>query len=143
VIKISPELSQWEKTPVDVQMRAGDRLSIPKQPDFVLVSGQVYNATGITYRPGRDARWYLRQAGGVTRDGDKKNIFIVHADGSVVGDQGSVLFGNSVLDLRLRPGDSVVVPEKVVGGSQVWRNLIGTAQIMSSVALTGAAVGAF
>jgi hypothetical protein len=35
------------------------------------------------------------------------------------------------------------VPEKVVGGSQVWRNLIGTAQIMSSVALTGAAVGAF
>jgi protein involved in polysaccharide export with SLBB domain len=109
----------------------------------VLVSGQVYNATGITYRPGRDARWYLRQAGGVTRDGDKKNIFIVHADGSVVGNQGSVLFGNSVLDLRLRPGDSVVVPERVVGGSQVWRNLIGTAQIMSSVALAGAVSGAF
>ena len=143
VIRISPEVSQWEKTPADIQMRAGDTLSIPKQPDFVLVSGQVYNATGITYRPGRDARWYLRQAGGVTRDGDKKNIFIVHADGSVVGNQGSVLFGNSVLDLRLRPGDSVVVPERVVGGSQVWRNLIGTAQIMSSVALAGAVSGAF
>jgi protein involved in polysaccharide export with SLBB domain len=143
VIKISPELSQWEKTPADVQMRAGDRLSIPKRPDFVLVSGQVYNATGITYRPGKDARWYLRQAGGVTRDGDKRNIFIVHADGSVVGDQGSVFFGNSVLDLRLHPGDSIVVPEKVLGGSQVWRNLIGTAQIMSSVALTGAVSGVF
>ena len=143
VIKISPELSQWEKTPADVAMRAGDRLSIPKRPDFVLVSGQVYNATGITFKPGKDARWYLRQAGGVTRDGDKGNIFIVHADGSVVGSQGSTLFGNSVLDLRLHPGDSIVVPEKVMGGSQIWRNLIGTAQIMSSVALTGAVAGAF
>ena len=142
-IKISPELSQWEKTPADVAMRAGDRLSIPKRPDFVLVSGQVYNATGITFKPGKDARWYLRQAGGVTRDGDKGNIFIVHADGSVVGSQGSTLFGNSVLDLRLHPGDSIVVPEKVMGGSQIWRNLIGTAQIMSSVALTGAVAGAF
>ena len=143
VIKISPELNQWEKTPADVAMRAGDRLSIPKRPDFVLVSGQVYNATGITFRPGKDARWYLRQAGGVTRDGDKGNIFIVHADGSVVGSHGSTLFGNSVLDLRLHPGDSIVVPEKVMGGSQIWRNLIGTAQIMSSVAVTGAVAGVF
>jgi hypothetical protein len=85
----------------------------------------------------------LRQAGGATRDGDKRNIFIVRADGSVVGDQGSVLFGNSVLDLRLHPGDSIIVPEKVMGGSQIWRNLIGTAQIMSSVALTGAVAGVF
>jgi protein involved in polysaccharide export with SLBB domain len=143
VIKISPELSQWAKTSADVVMRAGDKLNIPKRPDFVLVSGQVYNATGITYRPGKDARWYLRQAGGATRDGDKRNIFIVRADGSVVGDQGSVLFGNSVLDLRLHPGDSIIVPEKVMGGSQIWRNLIGTAQIMSSVALTGAVAGVF
>ncbi len=143
VIRISPELSQWEKTPADVVMRAGDRLSIPKRPDFVLVSGQVYNATGITYKPGKDARWYLRQAGGVTRDGDKRNIFIVRDNGSVVGDQGSVLFGSSVLDLRLNPGDSIVVPEKVMGGSQLWRNLISTAQVVSSVALTGAVAGAF
>jgi len=143
VIKISPELNEWEKTSADVAMRAGDKLNIPKRPDFVLVSGQVYNATGITYRPGKDAKWYLRQAGGVTRDGDKGNIFIVHADGSVVGSKGSTLFGNSVLDLRLHPGDSIVVPEKVMGGSQIWRNLIGTAQIMSSVALTGAVAGVF
>jgi hypothetical protein len=79
----------------------------------------------------------------VTRDGDKRNIFIVRADGSVVGQQGSPLFGNSVLDIKLRPGDSIVVPEKVVGGSQIWRNLIGTAQIMSSVALAGGIAGAF
>ncbi len=143
VIRISANIGEWENTPADIEMRAGDTLSIPKRPDFVLVSGQVYNATGITFRPGKDARWYLRQAGGVTRSGDKRNIFIVRADGSVVGSQGGAQFGKSVLDIRLRPGDSIIVPEKVFGGSQIWRNLIGTAQIMSSVALTGAVSGAF
>jgi hypothetical protein len=43
----------------------------------------------------------------------------------------------------MRPGDSIIVPEKVIGGSQAWRNIISTAQIMSSVALTGAVAGAF
>ncbi len=143
VIKISSTISQWENTPADVVVRAGDTLSIPKRPGFVLVSGQVYNATGISYRPGKDARWYLQQAGGVTRSGDKGAIFIVRADGTVVGKEKSTLFGTSILDVRLHPGDSVVVPEKVIGGSQVWRNLIGTAQVMSSVAVTAALTGAF
>lgn len=143
VIKISADISKWENTSVDLEMRAGDTLIIPKRPDFVVVSGQVYNPTGITYRPGMDARWYLEQAGGVTRDGDKKATFIVRADGSVVGRVKSTIFGESIFDVRMRPGDSIVVPEKVIGGSQVWRNVIATAQIMSSVALTGAVAGAY
>ena len=143
VIKISSDISKWENTPADVVVRAGDTFTLPKRPDFVLVSGQVYNATGISFRPGRTADWYLRQAGGVTRSGDKKQIFILRADGSVVGDQKATVFGRSVLDVRMRPGDSIIVPEKVIGGSMVWRNLLATAQIMSSVALTGAVAGAF
>jgi protein involved in polysaccharide export with SLBB domain len=117
-------------------------LSIPKRPDYVVVAGQVYSATGIAFRPGRDAGWYLRQAGGVTRSGDKGGIFIIRANGSVEGRENG-WFGPSVLSIRIHPGDSIVVPEKVIGGSMLWRNLIGTAQIMSSVALTGAVAGIF
>jgi hypothetical protein len=47
------------------------------------------------------------------------------------------------MNLRIEPGDSIVVPEKVVGGSEVWKNLIGAAQIASSVAITGAVTGIF
>jgi hypothetical protein len=43
--------------------------------------------------------------------------------------------------MRLRPGDSIFVPEKIAGGSQVWQNIIGTAQIMSAAALPIAIVG--
>jgi hypothetical protein len=47
------------------------------------------------------------------------------------------------MNLRLRPGDAIVVPEKLIGGSPVWRNIIAAAQIMSSVALTGAVAGIY
>lgn len=143
VIKISSKIGTWENTSADIVVRAGDQLTIPKRPDFVLVTGQVYNSTGITYRPGKDAGWYLSQAGGATRSGDKKSIFILRADGSVIGSSRGTIFDGGILSVKMHPGDSVVVPEKVVGGSQTWRNVIGAAQIASSVALTGAVAGVF
>jgi protein involved in polysaccharide export with SLBB domain len=143
VIRISADINRWANTPEDIVVRAGDRLIIPKRPDFVLVTGQVYNATGIAYRPGKDAGWYLNQAGGATRSGDKKAIFILRADGSVVANRKTTVFDPGILSVRMQPGDSVIVPEKVIGGSMIWRNLIGTAQIASSVAITGAIAGIF
>jgi protein involved in polysaccharide export with SLBB domain len=141
VIRISPDISKWENTPADVELRSGDTLSIPKRENFILVNGQVYNATAISYVPGKDASWYLRQAGGATRSGDKGAIFIVRANGSVVA-HGSSWLGGNVLNLNMKPGDSIIVPEKVVG-SQVWKNILSAAQIMSSVAITGAVAGIF
>ena len=141
VINISSDIGKWENTPADVEMRPGDSLVIPKQQKFVLVSGQVYNQTAITYAPGKDGNWYLRQAGGPTQGGDKGAIFIVRANGSVIGHAGSKLTSN-VLNTRMRPGDTIIVPEKAIG-SQVWKNLISAAQIMSSVAITGAVAGIF
>ena len=143
VVKISDDISKWENTPADIVVRAGDQLTVPKRPDFVLVTGQVFNATAITFQPGKTAGWYLHQAGGVTRSGDKRSIFVLRADGSVVSGSGASLLSGGVLDVRMHAGDSVIVPEKVIGGSQIWRNVLGTASIMSSVALTGAAAGLF
>jgi len=142
VVRISQDISKWENTPEDIQVRAGDTLTIPKRPDFVMIMGQVYNPTAITFVPGRKADWYLRRAGGVTQSGNKKAIFVMRADGSVVAHTNGWTTGG-VLDVRMRPGDTLIVPEKIYGGSQFWRNLMGTAQIMSSVAIAGAAAGAF
>lgn len=144
VIDISSDIKKWEDTPADIVVRAGDRLIIPKMPNFVLVAGQVYNPTGISFRPGKDAGWYLGQGGGVTQSGNKRQIFILRANGSVVANNRErTIFEGGILGTRMYPGDSIIVPEKITGGSQLWRNLIGTAQIASSVAITGAVVGAF
>jgi hypothetical protein len=84
--------------------------------------------------PGKNAGWYLTRAGGVTNMGNRKDIFVVRADGSVIGRRGR--FKESVLTVRLNPGDSIVVPEKIVG-TPLWRSLMSVAQIMSSISLTG------
>jgi hypothetical protein len=107
-----------------------------------MVTGQIYNSEAITYMPGKNAEWYLKKAGGATQSGDKKAVFVVRADGSVVG-RSSGWSGSNVMDLRLQPGDSIVVPERIVGGSEIWKNIIGAAQIMSSIAITGAVTGIF
>jgi protein involved in polysaccharide export with SLBB domain len=138
VIHIEPNMKEWRHTDADVPMRDGDILLIPKKANYVMVNGQVYNQTAITYQPGRNARWYLGQAGGMTQVADKKAVFVIRADGSVVGGVNNAgWWGSDPLSAVLRPGDSVVVPEKAPKiGTRNWAALIQSAQIATSLALT-------
>lgn len=141
VIKINTDIASWENTPADIELRAGDVLNIPKRPGFVLVSGQVYNAAAITFVPGKNAGWYLRHAGGATNMANTKEIFVIRANGSVVGRRSGEWYSEGVLDTKMEPGDVVVVPQKIIGGSMFWRNMLATAQVLSSVAITAHLAG--
>jgi protein involved in polysaccharide export with SLBB domain len=135
VIHIGANIDSWAGTPADIEVRRGDVLKVPKRPGFVLVSGQVYNATAITFSPNKSAGWYLSRAGGSTAAADRKETFIIRVNGSVVGRR-SGGFGSSVMDTKLEPGDVVVVPQKIVGAGLFWRNLLLGAQAASSIAIT-------
>ncbi len=132
-ILISPDINRWKETPADVEVRAGDTLVIPKRPGFVMVSGQVFNPTAVSYRSGKSARWYLGQSGGPTPLANKKAIFVVRADGSLIGGQERLWSGSS-LSAVLQPGDTVFVPEKAIGGGVQWQAVLLAAQVASSVA---------
>ncbi len=138
VITISSNISEWENTSSDIFLRAGDVITIPRKPNFVLAYGQVYNPTAITYQPGKTADWYLAQAGGPTELALKKAIYVIRANGSVVSSQGSGWFKGSVLDTKLRPGDILVVPEKALGGSTAWKTALETAQLVANLAVAAA-----
>jgi protein involved in polysaccharide export with SLBB domain len=136
VIRISKDVRKWANTSADIEVRAGDTLFIPKTPNYVMVNGQVYNPTAVSYRPGKTAGWYLRQGGGPNNMANKKAIVVVRADGSVIGGSGSGgWFTGDVLTAELRPGDMVFVPEKALGGTQAWKNTLQAAQLLSSVAI--------
>ena len=141
VIKVNTDIATWENTPADIEMRSGDVLTVPKKPGFVLVSGQVYNAAAITFVPGKNASWYLRHAGGSTNMANTKEIFVIRANGSVVGRRSGEWYSEGVLDTKMEPGDIVVVPQKIIGGSMFWRNMLATAQVLSSIAITANLAG--
>jgi protein involved in polysaccharide export with SLBB domain len=124
----------WIHSPADIQLRAGDSIYIPKQPNFVMVQGAVYNQTGIAFRPGKSADWYLHQAGGPTSAADKKNVFIVRADGTVTGGPKGWLSGGA-LDSAMQPGDMIVVPSKAFGGGFKWKETLQVAQLVSAVGI--------
>ena len=134
-IRISPDINRWKNTASDIEVRAGDTLIIPKRPGFVMVSGQVFNPTAVAYRPGKSAAWYLSQSGGPTKVADKKSMFIIRADGSVVGGKESLWSGRS-LHATLLPGDTVVVPEKAIGGGIQWQTVFLATQIASAIVST-------
>ena len=138
VIHLRPERKAFAKSPEDIELRAGDSLTIPKQPGAVLVIGQVYNANALTYTPGRNAGWYFSRAGGATHLADKGAIFIVRADGSVTGRNQGGPWSGGVLSTTMGPGDTIVVPEKAVLGSSTLKNVLAIAQIASSAALVAA-----
>jgi polysaccharide biosynthesis/export protein len=134
-IRISSNINRWRNTPADIEVRAGDTLVIPKRPDFVMVTGQVFNPTAVSYRPGKSASWYLSQSGGPTTVANKKDIFVIRADGSVIGGNQSAWGGNT-LTATLEPGDTVVVPEKAVGGGPNWQTVFLSAQVAASIVST-------
>jgi len=134
-IRISSDINHWKNSAADVEVRAGDTLVIPKKPSYVMISGQVFNPTAVSYRPGKSAKWYLSQGGGPTAMADKKAIFVIRADGSVIGAKESLWSGNS-LNAVLQPGDTVVVPEKAIGGGVQWSTVFLAAQVASSIAST-------
>jgi protein involved in polysaccharide export with SLBB domain len=141
-IDITSDIAHWKGTPADVIVQPGDQITIPKNLGFVRINGQVYTPTAISYLPHKTAGWYLRNAGGLTNQADKKGIFIVRANGRVVSGLSRGRFsGNSVMSTVLYPGDSIVVPQKVNTNNPIWKNLAESAQIMSALAITAAAAG--
>ena len=140
VIQMRPGLKGFENSSQDIQVRDGDTLEIPKQPGVVLVVGQVYNTNAITYVAGKNAGWYLSQSGGATRLADKSAIFIVRASGEITSRHQGGWWSYNTLSAVVRPGDTIVVPERPVIGDSRWKNLISIAQILEAGAITAAVI---
>jgi protein involved in polysaccharide export with SLBB domain len=134
VISLRANLAEFANSAGDIEVRAGDKIYIPKRPGFVTVVGQVYNSNALTFTPRKSARWYLERAGGATHLADSNAIFIVRASGSVVSGKGG-LWSGGALSSQVGPGDTIVVPEKSIGGGTVWKNLLAISQVASGASL--------
>jgi protein involved in polysaccharide export with SLBB domain len=142
LIHVSSQIEKWENTQADVEVRPGDTLYIPKRPNFVMVAGQVYNPIAITFSTGRHANWYLKQAGGPTKLASKKEIFVVRANGTVVGRGSGEWWSGSVLSTVLQAGDTIFVPEKGAGAG-IFKNVTQSISLLSGAAVAVSVIRTF
>jgi protein involved in polysaccharide export with SLBB domain len=127
----------------DVNLENGDEVLIPSTPSSVAVLGSVYNESALLYRPGRTVAEYLRSAG-VNQNADRDAIFVVRADGTLQSPDMDKVFFNTKLDkVDLNPGDTIVVPEKIIsesGYSAFMRGLKDWTQVLFQLGLSAAAI---
>ena len=114
VLQMAPEARELPP----LALEDGDRLYVPAVPSTVGVFGSVFNAGSYLYLQQRRIDDYLRLAGSPTRGADKKSIFIVRANGSVVSAQQDPsnwlgFGGKRINDIPALPGDTVFVPEEL------------------------------
>ena len=123
-----------------IQLEDGDAFIVPPVPSTVNVVGAVYDQNTFLYVSGRRAGDYLHQAGGPNRDADRGHAFIIRADGSVVSHSAtSTFWGNTFSSTPIHPGDTIVVPEKTYGPSNL-RALLEWSQLFSQLAFGAAAI---
>jgi protein involved in polysaccharide export with SLBB domain len=157
--RISIELNDLEKlkgSVSDLTLEEGDILFIPERPQQIQVIGAVYNQTAFMYTPEWSVSTYLKKAGGMTRDAEESELFILKVDGTAISKSESPGFmslrwdsenhrwvGGGFMSSSLDPGDTVVVPEKVE--HIVWlREIKDITQILFQIALaTGVVVALF
>jgi polysaccharide export outer membrane protein len=136
-IVVPYNLEKLKNSSYNILLEDGDKIYIPKKPSSILIFGEVYNPSALVYQKNMTVRDYIAMSGGFTKDADKKNVFVIKADGSVVSSEnlGGRTFdwnssenrielgSNSVLDYKLNPGDAIIVPTKI-HVPVMWRPLI-------------------
>jgi len=139
VLSIDP-LSKDAVALPDMHLEDGDCLTVPFAPETIQVIGSVFNPHAFLYDNDARAGEYLRMAGGPNRGADRKKMFVLRADGSVVGRGiGSPVFKSEFNKLRLYPGDAIVVPEKDTHPS-MFSQIMGWSQLMSQMSLSSLVV---
>ncbi len=125
-------VDQLEGTEDDIILEGRDRILMPTPPQTVSIIGSVKNPSTIVYRPGLGLDEYLRQAGGLTEDANKKEMYVMRANGTT---------DSAYLAVKeVRSGDTIVVPQKIEARTPqlaLWQTV---ASIIGSVALTAAGI---
>lgn len=110
VIDLADVLGQEIGSRSDVLVRDGDQLVIPKVRQEITVLGEVRNATSHLYRAGQTVDHYLSLSGGLTSQANRREVYVVRADGSVSYARGGWFSGLSAREETLLPGDVIVAP---------------------------------
>ncbi|MGH2398126.1 MAG: SLBB domain-containing protein, partial [bacterium] len=125
-------LEQLEGTEDDVRLEARDRIMIPQPPQTVSIIGSIKNPSTVVYRAGLGLDDYLRQAGGLTEDGNKKEMYVMRANGTT---------DSAYLRVKdMQPGDTIVVPQKIEAKTPqlaLWQSV---ASVVGSIALVAAGI---
>jgi protein involved in polysaccharide export with SLBB domain len=91
-------------------LQQGDVINIPKIDNTITVIGKIQQKSKIGYRSGISVKNALRRAGGFSENAKKSKVYVVYQNGSIKSRRS--ILGVFSFDPKLKPGATVIVPEK-------------------------------
>ena len=108
VIDLDRSMQAQPGSELDVVLKDGDRLLVPRVTQEVTVVGEVQSVTSHLYRADLSRNDYIAMSGGLTPRADGGHVYVVRADGSVVTRGGNAWFNGGGVDIKT--GDTIVAP---------------------------------
>ncbi len=139
-IELKP-LEHFTGSTYDFEVRDGQALHVPQRPSFVNVVGSVYSPSSFFYSPDLTVGDYLDKSGGPVATANEKFIYVLKANGEVTAKnkQGGLnlktLFSVNFYDMKLHPGDTIVVPEDL-DRVPILRTIKDVTEIVARIATT-------
>lgn len=120
--------------PTSFLLENNDHIFIPPRPTTVGVFGAVYRPASFIVEDGKTmaVKRYLELAGGPLRAGDRGQVFVVRANGSVLSQR------DGALSAKALPGDVIFVPVRSQSSS-LWTKIRELSTIVFQLGLSTAA----
>ena len=114
----------------------GDYIYIPKNPNAINVLGEVLNPIAFEYDKNITVRSAIENSGGYQDYADKRKVYVIKANGLIERKKRNIFIGN----IKLEPGDTIVVPRKIITNNPGLDALLPVTQILSDLAFSAAAI---
>ena len=109
----------------DIVLREGDHIIVPEYISTVKISGNVMYPNTVSYKPGKNYRWYVNQAGGFGNHAKKSKTWIIYPNGTMAQ------VGHGA---KVEPGCEIVVPMKPKPEPGLVQQWVAIGQSLASMA---------
>lgn len=97
-----------------VNIKSGDKLTVPEKTNSVFVYGEVSSEGAIAYSPNQGVDYFVQKSGGYKRYADNESIYILHPNGETERySKKRNLFASQPDNLNMYPGSVIFVPRKL------------------------------
>jgi protein involved in polysaccharide export with SLBB domain len=134
--RLAGDFSPKSQASLNTVLLANDVIIVPRNPNAISVLGEVLNPIAMEYKKNLSLNSAINNAGGYQQYADKRRVYVIKANGIVQKASRNIFVRN----VKLEPGDTIIVPRKIISQSPGIQALIPITQILSDLAFSAAAL---
>jgi protein involved in polysaccharide export with SLBB domain len=134
--RLAGDFSPKSQASLNTVLLDNDRIVVPRNPNAISILGEVLNPIAMEYKKNLSLNSAINNAGGYQQYADKRRVYVIKANGIVQKASRNIFVRNVKLD----PGDTIVVPRKIITQNPGIQALIPITQILSDLAFSAAAL---